>query len=65
MKIQEDFVSNFDLKRSPHLPEPFYDDYEFRLEENCPVCNLQLGFHTEDEIILCVLNEKGVEPPKG
>lgn len=46
-------------------PEPFYDDYEFRLESDCPVCNLQLGIHTENEIILCVLNEKGVESPKG
>lgn len=66
MYIQEDFVSDFDPKRSPKIPEPFFDDYEFRLEEECPTCNFQFGAHSDDEICLCVLNQKGVEkPPKG
>ena len=42
--------------------ERFYDDYEFRLEENCPVCNLQFGVHAEDEICLCALNQLRGEP---
>ena len=65
MEIYGDFVPDFDPKRSPPRPESFYDDYEFRLEEDCPICNLQFGVHTEDELCLCVLNEKGVESPKG
>ena len=65
MDIQGDFVPNFDPKRSPRKPEPFYDDYEFRLEEECPICNLQFGFHTEDEILQCVLKQKRGETPKG
>ena len=65
MYIQGDFVPDFDPNRSPLRPEPFYDDYEFRLEGECPVCNFQFGVHTADELCLCVLNEKGVESPKG
>ena len=43
--------------------EPFYDDYEFRLEEDCPICDLQFGVHAVDEICLCVLNEiRGAHP---
>ena len=65
MNIQGDFVPNFDLKRSPQRPEKFYYDYEDHLEDDCQECGLQFGVHTEDEILQCALNQKGVESPKG
>ena len=38
--------------------EPEIDpDYEDNLEDDCPVCNEQLGAHTTREIILCALRE--------
>ncbi len=60
-----DFVPNFDPKRSPQRPERFDYYYEEHLEDDCLECGLQFGVHTEDELCLCVLNEKGVESPKG
>ena len=45
--------------------EPFYDDYEFRLEEVCSICNLQFGVHTTRDIVLCALNEIRGDHPKG
>ncbi|MCV0373665.1 MAG: hypothetical protein K5793_08960 [Nitrosarchaeum sp.] len=49
-------LDDFEPKRPDFEPEidPDYDD---NLEENCPVCNEQLGVHTTREIVLCALRE--------
>ena len=65
MDIQGDFVPNFDPKRSPQRPERFDYDYEEHLEDDCLECGLQLGVHTEDEILQCALKQKRGETPKG
>lgn len=63
--IQDNFVPNFNLK-SPQRPEkPLWEDYEYNLEDNCPVCNLQIGIHKTRELVLCALNEIRGDHPKG
>lgn len=54
-------LGDFEPKRPDFEPEtdPDYDD---NLEENCPVCNEQLGVHTTREIVLCAL--KGIQGGK-
>jgi hypothetical protein len=38
--------------------EPEIDpDYEDNLEDDCPVCNQQLGVHSTKEIVECALKE--------
>jgi hypothetical protein len=65
MSNQDSFFEDIDPKKKPQRPEPIWENYEDDLEENCPVCNLQLGVHTTRDIVLCALNEIRGDHPKG
>ena len=46
-------------------PDYFLEDFDDNLEEDCPSCKKQFGFHTSKNIIQCALKEiqlvKGVD----
>lgn len=66
MISQDSFFDDIDPKKNPQRPEkPLWEDYEDDLEEDCPVCNLQFGVHTTEDIIHCALNEIRGDHPKG
>ena len=65
MNSQPDFFEDVDPKNKPDKPERFPEDYEDNLEDDCPVCNEQLGVHTTKDIVQCALKSLRGENPKG
>jgi len=54
---QDSFFEDIDPKKKPQRPEQIWEDYEDKLEEDCPSCGIQLGVHTDNELVVCALNE--------